>query len=96
VDVLIPAVSQRADAGFARLHRTARLPELICVCDGARFTLPPRAVADAVRGMADLGDVRAVVAEAVQRGRCSVRSSPRSWPSGQSGDLRCCVRRWRR
>jgi hypothetical protein len=72
VDVLIPAVSQRADAGFARLHRTARLPELVCVRDGARFTLPPGAVADAVRGMADLGDVRAVVAEAVQRGRCSV------------------------
>jgi hypothetical protein len=72
VDVLVPAVSQRADAGFARLHRTARLPELICASGGARFALPPRAVADAVRSMANLSDVRAVVAEAVQRNRCSV------------------------
>ena len=38
-----------------------------------RFALPPRAVADAVRPMTDLADVRAVVAEAVQRGRCSIQ-----------------------
>jgi len=72
VDVLVPAVSQRTDAGFVRLHRTARLPELICVSGAARFALPARAAADAVRGMAHLSDVRAVVAEAVQRNRCSV------------------------
>ena len=33
----------------------------------------PRAVADAVRPLTDLADVRAVVAEAVQRGRCSIQ-----------------------
>ena len=33
---------------------------------------PPRAVADAVRDLSSLRDVRAVVADAVQRGRCTV------------------------
>lgn len=70
VDVLAPATMHRADAGFARLHRTARLPTLFCVAGEIRFALPPRAVADAVRGLADLRDVRAIVAGAVQRGKC--------------------------
>jgi hypothetical protein len=60
------------DAGFARLHRTARLPEVMCAAGAARFVFPARAVADTVRGMTDLAEVRAVVAEAVQRGRCRV------------------------
>jgi hypothetical protein len=34
---------------------------------------PPRAVADAVRGLTDRSQVRAVVASAVQQGRCSIR-----------------------
>ena len=72
VDVLVPQAIRRADAGFARLHRTARLPEMICGSGAARFALPARAVADTVRGMTDLREVRAVVAEAVQRGRCRV------------------------
>jgi hypothetical protein len=71
VDVLIPASRQRRDAGFARLHRTTRLPERICVEGEIRFALPPRAVADAVRGL-ELPAVRAVVAEAVQQGRCTI------------------------
>jgi len=72
VDVLVPLATQRSDARYVRLHRTARLPEGFCVAGEARFALPPRAVADAVRPMSDLSDVRAVVAEAVQRGRCSI------------------------
>jgi hypothetical protein len=71
VDVLIPAAMQRRDAGFTRLHRTTRLPERICAEGEIRFTLPPRAVADAVRGL-ELPAVRAIVAEAVQRGRCTI------------------------
>jgi hypothetical protein len=70
VDVLVPAPVQRRAAGFARLHRTARLPEGFCVAGEIRYALPPRAVADAARGLASLAEVRAVVAEAVQRGRC--------------------------
>ena len=72
VDVLVPWAMRRVDAGFARLHRTARLPETVCTSGAARFVLPARAVADTARGMTKLSDVRAVVAEAVQRGRCRV------------------------
>ena len=72
VDVLVPLATRRSDAGFARLHRTGRLPRGFCVAGEARFALPPRAVADAVRLMTSVNDVRAVVAEAVQRGRCSI------------------------
>jgi hypothetical protein len=73
VDVLVPTASRRADVAFARLHRTGRLPRGFCVAGEARFAFPPRAVADAVRLMSDLSEVRAVVAEAVQRGRCSIQ-----------------------
>jgi len=73
VDVLVPHGSRRADVAFARLHRTSRLPAPFCVAGEIRFALPPRAVADAVRPMTDLADVRAVVAEAVQRGRCLIQ-----------------------
>jgi hypothetical protein len=72
VDVLVPVSSRRTDVAFARLHRTRRLPRGFCVAGEVRFAFTPRAVADAVRPMADLADVRAVVAEAVQRRRCSI------------------------
>ena len=72
VDVLIPAGIQRRDAGFVRIARTARLPEPTGVAGEVRFAFPPRAVADAARGMTDMGDVRAVVAGAVQRGKCPI------------------------
>jgi hypothetical protein len=72
VDVLVPQTVRRADAGFARLHRTARLPEQVCTAGAARWVLPPRAVADTVRGMTDLREVRAVIAEAVQRRKCPI------------------------
>ena len=73
VDVLVPLVNRRMDVGFARLHRTGRLPAGFCVAGEARFAFAPRAVADAVRPMTDLADIRAVVAGAVQRGRCSIQ-----------------------
>lgn len=73
VDVLVPHGSRRADIAFARLHRTSRLPAPFCVAGEIRFALPPRAVADAVRPMTDLADVRAMVAAAVQRGSCSIQ-----------------------
>jgi hypothetical protein len=72
VDVLVPQGVQRVDAGFARLHRTVRLPRGFCVAGEIRYALVPRAVADAVRGLPDLSDVRAVVAGAVQRRLCTV------------------------
>jgi len=72
VDVLVPLGWQRRDAGFTRLHRTSRLPERIHTFGPIRYALAPRAVADTVRHLTSLRDVRAVVADAVQRGSCKV------------------------
>jgi hypothetical protein len=72
VDVLVPATRQRRDAAFVRLHRTTRLPSKISRLGPLRYALPARAVADAAREMASLRDVRAIVADAVQRQRCKV------------------------
>jgi hypothetical protein len=47
-----------------------------------RFAFVPRAVADAVRLMTDLNDVRAVVAEALQRRRCSIEHLAKELGSG--------------
>jgi len=73
IDVLVPATRQRRDAAFVRLHRTTRMPERIWRAGPLRYAPPARAVADAVRDMTSLRDVRAVVADAVQRDRCAVR-----------------------
>jgi len=72
VDVVVPEDVYRVDAGFVRLHRTVRLPRGFCVAGEIRYALPPRAVADAARWLTDLGEVRAVVAGAVQRGVCPI------------------------
>jgi hypothetical protein len=72
VDVLVPQATRRQDAGFVRVHRTARLPRLVCFAGEVIYVLAPRAVADAVRGMTDIREVRAVVADSVQRGICPV------------------------
>jgi len=73
IDVLVPATRQRYDAGFVRLHRTARMPERIWERGPIRYVPPARAVADTARGLTSLRDVRAVVASAVQRRACQVR-----------------------
>ena len=73
VDVLVPAARQRRDTGFVRLHRTTRMPGRIWEAGPVRYVMPARAVADAVRGMTSLRDVRAVVADAVQRRRCTIK-----------------------
>jgi hypothetical protein len=72
VDVLIPASRRRRDASFVRLHRTTRMPKRIWRFGPLRYALPARAVADAVRSLSSLRDVRAVVADAVQRDACTV------------------------
>jgi hypothetical protein len=72
IDVLVPASLKRRDAAFVRLHRTTRLPERVWQLGPLNYALPARAVADAVRDLTSLRDVRAMVADAVQRGHCSV------------------------
>jgi very-short-patch-repair endonuclease len=70
VDVLVPAQRKRRDSGFVRLHRTTRMPVGACTSGVVRYAPAPRAVADAARLLTDIRDVRAMVADAVQQGRC--------------------------
>ncbi len=72
IDVLVPAARQRSSTGFVRLHRTARLPDRIISSGPVRFAATARAVADSVWQLTSLQEVRAVVAGAVQLGRCTV------------------------
>jgi hypothetical protein len=71
IDVLVPTGRRRLSTGFARLHRTAQMPIRAASSGPVRLALVPRAVADTVRQLTDLRDVRAVVADAVQLGRCT-------------------------
>ena len=72
IDVLVPASRKRRDADFVRLHRTTRLPTRVWQLGPLHYAPPARAVADAVRDLTSLRDVRAMVADAVQRGHCRV------------------------
>jgi hypothetical protein len=72
IDVLVPAARQRKDSAFVRLHRTTRMPERTRTFGPLRYALAARAVADTVRDLTSLRDVRAVVADAVQRGSCQL------------------------
>jgi hypothetical protein len=72
IDVLIPASRKRRDTAFVRVHRTTHLPTRAWHLGPLRYALPARAVADAVRDLTSLRDVRAMVADAVQRGHCQV------------------------
>jgi hypothetical protein len=74
VDVLVPRGVRVQSRGFVRIVHTSRMPESFYATGHIRYAPPARAVADAARGMARLSDVRAVVAEAVQRGRCDLAS----------------------
>ena len=70
VDVLVPKDRQCRNVAFVAVHRTTRMPDQVTVSGQRRYAAPPRAVADAARGLTDLRQVRAVVADAVQKGRC--------------------------
>jgi very-short-patch-repair endonuclease len=72
VDVLVPAARRRQNTGFVRVLRTTRMPEQACISGQIGFAMAARAVADAARTLKDLGDVRAVVADSVQRRWCRV------------------------
>ena len=72
VDVLVPVSRRRRNVDFVRVQRTKRMPDLVCASGRIHFTLAPRAVADAARGLTGVREVRAVVAASVQQGRCRV------------------------
>ena len=91
VDVLIPATSRRQSLEFVQVHRTERMPERVWLVDGLRWAPVARAACDAVRGQGDLKFTRALVADVVQQGKCSVEqltAELRAGPSRGSGTLR--------
>jgi hypothetical protein len=71
IDLLIPWDVKRQSMGFVRIHRTRRMPGF-CTTGPIRFARVGRAVADAAHGFTSLDDVRALVAEVVQRGACTI------------------------
>jgi len=72
IDLLVALTRQRRNTGFVRLHRTARMPSQISASGPVRFAPAARAVADTAWQLTSLSDVRAVVAGAVQLGRCTI------------------------
>lgn len=71
IDVLIPATRQRKSTGFVRIHPTARMPDQMFTVGQVRLVPLARAAADAARGMTRPADARAVVAAAIQQGKCT-------------------------
>jgi very-short-patch-repair endonuclease len=84
IDVLVPTARRRQDAGFVRLHRTSVMPGMVFPVGSVCYVPPARAVADTVRGLADLREVRAVVADAVQRRRVQVWQLAEELTRGQA------------
>jgi hypothetical protein len=72
VDVLMRPECRRRDAGFARLHPTKVAPAVAFGDRRLVYASPARAVADAVRSLEDLAEVRAIVAAGVQLGKVQV------------------------
>ncbi|HEX3513218.1 MAG TPA: hypothetical protein VHT26_04360 [Trebonia sp.] len=71
IDVLVPWAVKRQSISFVRTHRTTRMPNTYRT-GVVRFAGPARAVADAARLFTSLDDVKAVVAEAIQKRACSI------------------------
>lgn len=82
VDVLIPDSCERASRKFVRIHRTRRMPAQIAFDRAIGYVLPARAVADTVRDLTDLGNVRAIVAGAVQQQVCKIELLAAELPAG--------------
>lgn len=94
IDVLIPATTRRMSTSFVQIHRTARMPGRPWKLDGIRWAPPPRAVGDAARMEMELTDVRALVADVVQHGKCTVQqlaAELRAGPTQGSGALRAAL-----
>jgi very-short-patch-repair endonuclease len=72
VDVVVPMNVRRQSTGFVRVQRSERMPAQVCLDGEIRFVLPPRALADAARGLKALREAGALIAQAIQQQRCSV------------------------
>jgi hypothetical protein len=70
-DVLVPMRRARESVAFVAIHRTTRMPRKVIRKGGRLYALPERALADTARSMADLREVRALIAGAIQRRQCA-------------------------
>jgi hypothetical protein len=72
IQVLMSMDRQRASRAFVAVRRTSRLPDAQTHDLAIGYVAPARAVADTVLGLTTRSEVRAVVASAVQQGKCTV------------------------
>jgi hypothetical protein len=94
VDVLVPAAVGARSTAFVRVWRTWRMPAQVCVAGEIRYALPARAVADLARTLTSGRDVRALIAQAVQREWCTVamlRTELEEGPAKGSAGLRAAL-----
>jgi len=70
-DILIPAPRKHPDRGYLRIHRTTRMPDRFFVQGEIRFTMIPRALADAALFETSMREQRALVANVIQQRRCT-------------------------
>jgi len=73
IHVLVPVQVQHRSISFVQLERTRRIPKQVSSSGPIRLAPVARAVADTARQLDCLRDVRGVVADAVQLGRCTLR-----------------------
>jgi hypothetical protein len=71
IDVLVPVRRRPESVSFVAVHRTARMPRQVIRKGGRLYALPSRALADVARHTTDLREARALIAGAIQRGRCT-------------------------
>ncbi|MFC8125374.1 hypothetical protein [Streptomyces sp. NPDC057302] len=69
IDVLVPRTRRLRSTGFIRLVRAQALPTAVQIA-GVPVAPVPRALADAVAGLAEAGAVRRLLTEAVRGGHC--------------------------
>ena len=88
VDVLVPAESRCQSVAFIRIQRTKRMPVRTSTTGQIRFAGAARAVADASRSLTTIRDVRAVVSDAVQKGRCTITDAENGVRRGATNGVR--------
>jgi len=73
IDVLIPGERRRRSISFVQVERTLRMPLRVSTRGPLQFALVARAVMDTSRTLRNVREVRAVIADAMQQGHCTLR-----------------------
>nr|WSZ96188.1 hypothetical protein OH820_11460 [Streptomyces sp. NBC_00857] len=84
VDVLVPGTRNPRSRAYVRVHRTGRPCRRLPV-RGLHCAPLPRATADAIPSLTDRAAVTALLAEVVQRGRCTLEELTTALRSGRHG-----------